>query len=256
MCGIAGFVAEGWGDAPSLESLRLMVDIQRHRGPDDAGVEVINENNPVVAFGHCRLAIIDTSPSGHQPMLDIESGCWITYNGEIYNYRELRQELKGLGHSFRTKTDTEVLLKAYIAWGSDCVHRLRGIFAFSIWDPIKHLLFCARDQVGVKPFYYFQSNRTLLFASEVRGLLASGMVPRKIDFSGLRSYLAYGSVQDPLTMVSGVCSLLPGHSLTWQNGNISISCYWQLPGAEMVRPKPQPDMLDEVYNDLESAIHC
>ena len=132
MCGIAGFIGAGKANLSRREHLGHMIDAQRHCGPDDIGVEIVHGNNPAVVFGHCRLAIIDTSPAGHQPMLDLESGCWITYNGEIYNYRELREELKEAGYKFHTKTDTEVLLKAYVAWGSDCVYHLRGIFAFAL----------------------------------------------------------------------------------------------------------------------------
>ena len=135
MCGIAGIVSTDLAVETIVPKTRAMTDVQRHRGPDDMGLEQICRADPAVVFGHRRLAIIDLTPAGHQPMHDPVTGAWITFNGEIYNYRELRRELEQCGQQFATQCDTEVILKAYARWGSDCVSRLRGIFAFAIWDP-------------------------------------------------------------------------------------------------------------------------
>src|ERR1044071_355806 len=227
MCGIAGLVSTRGTAKEFVAAARSMTDAQRHRGPDGDGVEVLSEQSPAVVFGHRRLAIIDLSAAGREPMRDAETGNWLTFNGEIYNFRELRAELEGLGHAFQTRTDAEVILKAYARWGEACVERLRGIFAFAIWggDGGNQKLFVARDQLGVKPLYYRQNDESLLFASEVRALLASGLVGRRLDLKGLHSFLAYGSVQEPLTMVRGVQSLPPGHHLVWQDGRATDKRY-------------------------------
>jgi asparagine synthase (glutamine-hydrolysing) len=199
-----------------------------HRGPDDEGIEVLS-NEPNVVFGHRRLAIIDTSRAGHQPMADTESGCWIAYNGELYNFRELRRELVSLGHTFRSQCDTEVLLKAYVQWGTDCAEKLRGIFAFAVWDPRQNQLLLARDQLGVKPLYYARVGKGIVFASEVRALLASGVVRPRVSWLGARSYLESGSVQDPLTLVKEVISVRPGRTILWHDGRVEERVYWRLP---------------------------
>ena len=169
--------------------------------------------------------------------------------------------MESYGHIFRTRTDTEVILKAYAHWGTKCVHHLRGIFAFAIWQTEKQQsdhpvtkLFLARDQLGVKPLYYWKNDHTLLFASEVRALLASGLVARKLDQAGLRSYLAYGSVQDPFTLVEGVESLLPGHTLTWKDGRTSVERYWQLPDPKQASTNGSSDTYEQVRERLDEAI--
>lgn len=254
MCGIAGLVSYQDHGQAIKEVIQRMTNAQRHRGPDDAGLEVLVPLKPTVVFGHRRLAIIDLSPAGHQPMCDPETGNWVTFNGEIYNYREVRRELQKLGQVFHSQTDTEVILKAYAAWGRASVRHLRGIFAFGIWDQRASRLFLARDQLGVKPLYFWQSHSLLLFASEVRALLASELVPRRLDLQGLRSYLAYGSLQEPLTLVQGVRSLLPGHTLVWQNGKSQIERYWQLPSPQSVASQTPANVLEEVAGHLAEAV--
>lgn len=229
MCAIAGLVTPTPLEDAHCRLVAAMADAQSHRGPDDAGLEAVATCSPAAVFGHRRLAIIDLSAAGHQPMFDPESGNWITFNGEIYNYRQLREELSRRGANFQTQTDTEVILKAYDEWGPHCSQRLRGIFAFALWDAHQQALFLARDQLGVKPLYYWHDDGTLLFASEVRALLASGMVPRCANLRGLRGYLAYGSVQEPYTLIENVYSLLPGHTLIWRDGDLQFNRYWQLP---------------------------
>ena len=183
---------------------------QRHRGPDDQGTWRLRFESGEVSLGNTRLAIIDTSRAGHQPMLDPETGNCITYNGETYNFKELSVDLRV--HPW-SKTDTEVVLHAYGKLGTACFAQLRGMFALAIWDHAKRELVLARDRSGIKPLYYYLSDRLLVFASELRALLATGLIPRKLDRSGLDSYLATGSVTAPLTMVEGVRQLLPGHFL-------------------------------------------
>ena len=164
-----------------------------------------------MVLGNTRLAIIDTSPAGHQPMNDPETGNWITYNGETYNFKDLRREI-GSG-PWSSNTDTEVVLRAYNKWGVDAFRRMRGMFALAIWDKAKQQLVLARDPLGIKPLYYFVAKDRLLFASELRALLASGLTPRRLSAAGVDSYLATGSVESPLTIVDGIKQLLPGHYL-------------------------------------------
>lgn len=234
MCGIAGLVSVGRQAESELFRVEAAVYSQRHRGPDDSGLEIVNNSAPAVILGHRRLAIIDLSRAGRQPMRDEETGNWITFNGEIYNFRQLRHDLRSAGVNFRTETDTEVILRAFATWGDASINRLRGIFAFGLWDAARQRLLLVRDQLGVKPLYYWSDGGDLMFASEVRALLTTELVPRHLDVSGLRSYLAFGSVQEPLTLIRGVRSLLPGHFLTWKNGKTESHKYWQLPEARAV----------------------
>jgi asparagine synthase (glutamine-hydrolysing) len=201
MCSISGFLGSG-----AREAVVRMNDAQRHRGPDDHGLAQCG----TIVLGNTRLAIIDPSAAGHQPMNDPETGNWITYNGETYNFKELRRELGG---EWASNTDTEVVLHAYGKWGVDAFRRLRGMFAFALWDERQKRLLLVRDPLGIKPLYYYVAKDRLVFASELRALLASGFVPRKLSAAGLDSYLANGSVAAPLTIVDGVRQLLPGHYL-------------------------------------------
>ncbi|MGB6477194.1 MAG: asparagine synthase (glutamine-hydrolyzing), partial [Candidatus Sulfotelmatobacter sp.] len=202
-----------------------------HRGPDDSGTVIVRDSVPEpveIGLGNRRLAILDLSPLGHQPMHDPETGNWIVYNGEIYNFRDVRRELEQAGTKFTSHSDTEVLLKAYARWGESCLAKFRGMFAFALWDARQHHLFLARDPMGIKPLYYAQSGAYFLFASEVRTLLGTGLIPRRLDQAGVLNYLAFGSACDPLTLVEGIHALPAGHSLTWQSGTICQSRYWDL----------------------------
>ncbi len=200
-----------------------------HRGPDDADTVVIDcacAPPSYIGFAHTRLSIIDLSPLGRQPMQDPSTGNWIVYNGEIYNFRELRRDLEVAGSEFCSHSDTEVILAAYRVWGEDCLTRLRGMFAFALWDAQRKRLLLARDPMGIKPLYYYQSETNFLFASEVRTLLQTELVPRKVDSTGALSYLAFGSVCEPWTMVEGVRAVPPGHVLTLEQGSASLREYW------------------------------
>ncbi|MGO9405451.1 MAG: asparagine synthase (glutamine-hydrolyzing) [Terriglobales bacterium] len=227
MCGIVGILARKTPISPAV--LEQATASLAHRGPDDSGTVLLKEIRPEqlqIGFGHRRLAILDLSPLGHQPMQDPVTGNWIVYNGEIYNFRELRQELEAAGAQFRSHSDTEVILAAYRVWGESCLTRLGGMFALALWDAPRKRLLLARDPMGIKPLYYHQSEQTFIFASEVRTLLRTGLVPRKADSTGILSYLAFGSVYEPWTMVEGVRAVPPGHVLTVENGAVSIREYW------------------------------
>jgi asparagine synthase (glutamine-hydrolysing) len=225
MCGIAGYVAAG---SPSPDILVRAERALVHRGPDDGGMVRLpfTESTGEVGLAARRLAILDLSPSGHQPMTDPDSGNWIAYNGEIYNFGEIRKKLESEGVRFSGTGDTEVILKAYGRWGRRCLQEFRGMFAFAIWDKAEQALFVARDRLGIKPLYYYANGGRFYFASEVRALLATGVVPRNISVAGLMNYVSFGSVYDPDTLIDGVSSLPPGSYLVWKNGTFEISEYW------------------------------
>lgn len=224
MCGICGY----FGEPLNTDSLSMLSALS-HRGPDDVGTysEPLSDGE-VLWFGHRRLSILDLSSAGHQPMQSTDGRLVICYNGEIYNYREIRQELQNHGYEFRSRSDTEVILAAWDLWGESSIERLRGMFAFAIWDKSQRVLWLARDRLGEKPLYYTLINNRFLFSSEIRSLLESGVIERRIDSDGLDSYLAFGSVTQPYTLVKNVKSLEPGHFLRFQNRNINIREYWSL----------------------------
>lgn len=214
MCGIAGIIGNGVTEVEAR--LARMSNALVHRGPDDEGVAVWPEDGrtPFTGFAHRRLSIIDLSAAGHQPMSTSDGRFSIIYNGEIYNYRELRRELQAEGVSFVSHTDTEVLLQLYARRGADCLRWLRGMFAFAVRDNETGEIFIARDHLGIKPLYYFHTDQTFTFASELRALLESGLMPRRLSTRGLTSYLQSGSVASPGTMIEGVALLQAGHYLT------------------------------------------
>jgi len=192
MCGIFGILANNSSISPKL--LEQATDSLAHRGPDDRGTVVIQSNTTPrleVGLGSRRLAILDLSPLGHQPMQDAETGNWIVFNGEIYNFRELRTRLQGEGVRVDSQSDTEVLLKAYGRWGEKCLGELRGMFAFAIWDAQRTRLLLGRDPMGIKPLYYCSAGQYFLFASELRTLLGTGLIPRRLDPAGLVNYLNF-----------------------------------------------------------------
>ena len=223
-----------------------MLNTMAHRGPDGRGALKVSEN---LFLGHVRLSIIAPTAEGAQPMENPSTGDVITYNGEIYNYRELRAELTAKGCCFTTASDTEVLLKAYELWGRDCLEHLDGIYAFAIWDASRHRLFAARDRMGVKPFYYYLINNKdkggVMFASEVRALLSSGLVPKRISANGVASLLSHGSVQEPFTVVEGVRSLAAGG---WMEAGDGIEIH------DAPKWEPQPRAVDEIRHELEASV--
>lgn len=220
MCGIAGIV----GAVPDPAVIERMVDRLRHRGPDDRGVWRCEDAH----LGHARLAILDLSSAGHQPM--VGGQLVITYNGEVYNFRELRRQLPG---PFRSDCDTEVVLALYAEEGDRCLHRLRGMFAFAVWDARRHRLFAARDRLGIKPLYYREIAGGLAFASEIKALLELGRPP--VDASALRDYLTYRYIPAPKTVYDGIRELPPGHTLVWEAGRgLEIARWWEPSAAVAV----------------------
>jgi asparagine synthase (glutamine-hydrolysing) len=225
MCGIAGIFAQTEDRRIEQRILSMQVAL-RHRGPDDRGIYLSDDR--IVALAHTRLAIIDLSPTGHQPMSADNGRFWITFNGEIYNFRELRRSLEEEGERFNSQTDTEVILKLYQRFGNDCVNHLRGMFAFAIWDNLAKTCFIARDPLGIKPLYYWQSGNTLVIASELRAILASKLPSINLNPDGLYGYLTTGSVPEPNTLIQGIQCLEAGHWLNWQSGDLHKHQYWQI----------------------------
>lgn len=230
MCGIAGILGSGRTvRRPILEKIANSLE---HRGPDNKGIETISvdqSQDRILGLVHRRLSIIDLSEAAHQPMHDPETGNWIVFNGEIYNYREIREVLVGDGHRFKTNSDTEVILTSYAKWGEDCLSKLRGMFAFALWCAREKKLFLAIDRVGIKPLYFCKGESgAFVFSSEVRALLHSGVVEREIEPLAIDSFLSYGAIQAPLTMIKGVYSLRPAHYLTYsqRSGDIDVTQYW------------------------------
>lgn len=225
MCGIAGILSSvPLNDAQP--ALSQMLSALRHRGPDDAGTHLTPGRN--AALAHARLSILDLGPAGHQPMSTPDGRFTIVFNGEIYNFQELRRELEARGTVFRSNSDTEVILRSFEMHGSACVEKLRGMFAFALWDERERSCLIARDSFGIKPLYLAVSAGRLVFASEVRALLASGLVPCDLDARGLHGFFRTGSVPEPLTLLRSVRCLEAGHFAVWRAGRLETTSYWQL----------------------------
>lgn len=229
MCGIVGIFDTTGGGEIDRSLLGRMNESQFHRGPDEGGLHV----EPGLGFGHRRLSIIDLS-SGRQPLFNRDRTVAVTYNGEIYNFQELRRELEGLGYRFETHCDTEVIVYAWEAWGEACVERFRGMFAFAVWDRPRQTLFLARDRLGIKPLYYARlANGQFIFSSELKALLLHPALPRRIDPTAVEDYFAYGYVPDPKTIYRDVQKLAPGCRLTLRRGEPAPlpQAYWEVPFA-------------------------
>src|SRR5215471_7162603 len=232
MCGIAGLI-----DSNAEARIGAMLETIEHRGRDDEGVWTsasINELGQRACLGHRRLSIIDTSSAGHQPMISHERFV-VVLNGEIYNYRELREELTGRGHQFRTHTDTEVLLSAWAEWGTDCLDRLNGMFAFALWDDKERSLYLVRDRVGVKPLYYLSQKPdreggqpTIAFASEIKSILASGLIKPELNHESLHQFLTFLWVPDPNTLFREIKTVPPGSLVEWRNGEVTRRQWWDV----------------------------
>lgn len=255
MCGIAGIFQGNSSAASDLdEAMERMLRAIGHRGPDDRGHVVVpaEGGRAQLLLGNTRLAILDPSGAGHQPMHDATTGNWIVLNGEIYNHLEVREALRDRVERWDSGTDTETILRAYAAWGLDCLGRLRGMFAFALWDAAAGALFCARDRLGIKPFYYYQGRGAVLFASEVRSLLASGLVPRRVDRAGVEGFVRFGSVPEPLTLVEGVGSLPAGSWMRIRGGDIEqVQAYWRPEPARAYTEEKSPR---KVREQLERAV--
>ncbi|MBS3029904.1 MAG: asparagine synthase (glutamine-hydrolyzing) [Dolichospermum sp. DET50] len=226
MCGIAGIINLNPNNGNLEAKIKKMQTALQHRGPDDAGIYISTDKQ--TALAHTRLSILDLSPAGHQPMSTSDGRYLITFNGEIYNFQELRENLISQGEKFYSQTDTEVILKLYQRMGSDCVQHLRGMFAFAIWDDLEKTCFLARDHLAIKPLYYWQSGSNLVFASELRAVLASGLPAINMSVEGLYGYLTTGSVPEPYTLIADIHGLAAGNWLFWENGNTTKKQYWQI----------------------------
>lgn len=256
MCGISGLANCG-----DQETLRRMTSVQAHRGPDDSGLwERRFPDGSYIGLGSRRLAIIDLSANGHMPMCNEDGSVWITYNGEIYNFAELRRELQSKGHRFASNTDTEVVIHLYEEEGPDCVKRLNGMFAFAVCDLRSGIptLFLARDHFGVKPFYYFHQGRRFAFGSEIKALLEVPGIEAELDAESLHQYLTFLWVPDPKTMFRGIYKLPAGHYALFHDGQLSISKYWDLtfPAADVPYRRSEEDLAEEIRQRFRSSVRA
>jgi asparagine synthase (glutamine-hydrolysing) len=251
MCGIAGFVNTD-GTPADTRLIHRMTDIIAHRGPDADGFYVKGQ----VAIGHRRLSIIDLTTGG-QPMSNEDDSLWITYNGEIFNHANVRPELEAAGHRYKSHCDTETCIHAYEQWGAESVTRYRGMFAYAIWNQNKRQLFCVRDRLGIKPFYYFWDGRLFAFASEIKVLLEHPDIRTEFNDSLLPEYLAFGYVSGEETLFTGIRKLMPGHTLTLTCGerpSIDIRQYWDAPCPTQFEDRSDQEWISECRSRLEEVV--
>ncbi len=258
MCGIAGLIA-----TDPQARIGAMMEAIAHRGRDGEGVwasGLVDDEGRRACLGHRRLAIIDTSDAGLQPMASADGRRIVTFNGEIYNYRELRRELKAKGHVFRTETDTEVLLAAFAEWGEGALARLNGMFAFALWDGEEQTLLLARDRLGIKPLYYSVARgrngagESLVFASEVKAILASGLVARALDVEGLHQQLTFLWTPDPHTLFRDVWKVPPGHLLKWRGGELTLREWWDVSFDEIEEGRSEEWWREQVLETLDRVV--
>jgi asparagine synthase (glutamine-hydrolysing) len=270
MCGVCGEI--DFNNGVKDGAIRRMCKTLTHRGPDDEGIIFVKGNqylemkNPSeflpeqgnfeVALGHRRLSIIDLSYTGHQPMCNEDERIWIVFNGEIYNFQELRQRLEGKGHRFKSKSDTEVILHGYEEWGVECLNHFRGMFAFAIWDSKLQRLFMARDRLGKKPLVYFSQNGRFAFASEIKALLQLPNIERKVNDIAIHHYLTYQYVPSPDTIFEGIKKLPPAHYLLYdRDGSLKIERYWKLNFDENLRTESDiKELEDRIRTELEESV--
>lgn len=289
MCGIAGILSFH-NQKVRFENIELMTQHMRHRGPDDEGLVFFSQDgtatlyggkdtpgsiyrrklpylparpfngnypdNTILALGHRRLSIIDLSDAGHQPMCTEDGRYWITYNGEIYNYRELRPELEKEGDVFVSNSDTEIILKAYRRWGHNCLKRFNGMWAFAIWDNIERQLFCSRDRIGIKPFYYYRTNDYFLFASDIKTLIASTLYQAEINYEGLWHNLSFSIAPRPMTCFKDVFALEQSHWMTLdaRNGITRKERFWDIPIGTQDQTMTEPEAIELLEYELSKAI--
>jgi asparagine synthase (glutamine-hydrolysing) len=247
MCGIVGVVRSPALAPQDRDAVEAMTASLRHRGPDGSGIL----ERPGALLGHTRLAIVDLSDQASQPMIREEGDAAITYNGEVYNHLDLRRELEGLGHSFRSRSDTEVVLEGWRAWGEDLPRRLNGMFAFGVWDTRARTLLLARDRYGQKPLYYTRTpDGGLIFASELRALLAHPDVPRRLDRLAVAKYLAFDYLPGAATAIAGVYKLRPGEALLWEDGRVRTWRYFRSSyGGARITPREASHQLWQLLGD-------
>ncbi len=253
MCGIAGILS--YGGPVDADALARMGERLRHRGPDDAGyhLSAAVERGPQVGLAFRRLSIIDLA-GGHQPMCNEDGSVWVVFNGEIYNFQDLRHDLEAKGHRFRSRSDSETLVHLWEEEGPDCVARLNGMFAFAIWDARQRQIFLARDRMGKKPLYWADTGRELLFASELKALLQHPSCPREIDGQALTRYLAYEYVPSPGCIFGGVRKLAAAHTLLWKRGQITLRRYWDMRFEHHGKRRSEQEYADELRSRLRDAV--
>lgn len=248
MCGICGFFGDHTGISSKV--LDRMNQTLIRRGPDEGGLFI----EPGVGLAMRRLSIIDLA-GGRQPIKNEDGSVWTVFNGEIYNYRELRTDLVKRGHQFQTHTDTEVIVHLYEEYGDDLVHHLRGMFVFSLWDTRRKRGLLVRDRLGIKPLFYAKIDNTLLFGSELKALLASDLIRREIDYQALDAFFAYTYIPAPLTIYRNVFKLEPGHLLTYEAGNIEKRCYWDIDFSNNDSQAENRDWLELFQQSIEEAVN-
>ena len=248
MCGIAGIVSSDRTERIEESLVHQMCEAIVHRGPDDEGL-LARQN---VGLGMRRLSIIDLS-GGHQPIFNEDRSAWIVFNGEIYNFPELRPELEARGHHFSTHTDTETIVHLYEDMGAECVQKLRGMFAFALWDDRRQSLLIARDRLGKKPLHYALHNGKLHFASEIKSILSVAPELAQVNRAALMQYMYLGYVPDPATAFSRIHKLPPGHLLEFQRGEVRVRKYWDLPEYGTHKPMSEEECLEEMEARLAEA---
>ena len=259
MCGIAGFfTGSGVGADPARNQriVRAMTDVISHRGPDDDGFHLATHGASHIALGHRRLSIIDVSSHGHQPMFNETGELAIVYNGEIYNHADLRPGLEAAGHIYGSHCDTETILHAYEQFGPDCVKQFRGMFSFALWDARTGTLVCARDRLGIKPFYYYFDGQLFIFGSEIKALLEHPALSARLDPAQLPEYLAFGYLSGEQTLFQGIRKLMPGHTLSLSSRNFhpEIRCYWELPKTQTPQERSDAEWIRDCRQRLEEAV--
>lgn len=249
MCGICGIVYKDKDKYINADILHKMCNTLKHRGPNDSGIYI--DTN--LGLGQTRLSIIDLSSNGHQPMSNEDGTIWISFNGEIYNFQELKKDLLGRGHCFKSNTDTETIIHLYEEYGVDCVGYLRGMYAFALWDSKKNELFLVRDRIGKKPLYYALLDQGLVFGSEMKAILANGDIKPSVNFDALYYYNTFGLIPSPLTAFEKINKLPPAHYLVYRNGDIHVKRYWDLDYTEKIHVKSEENLLEIIREELDEA---
>ncbi|MHC4269622.1 MAG: asparagine synthase (glutamine-hydrolyzing), partial [Planctomycetota bacterium] len=248
MCGISG-ASFNLIEKNQQTILHAMCSVLKHRGPDDEGIYFDN----FMGLTHTRLSIIDLSEHGHQPMHSDDKNYIIVFNGEIYNFPELKKNLQKAGYIFNTKTDTEVLLNSYIEYGVECLQMIRGMFAFGIWDRLKKELFLCRDRIGKKPLYYYYDGENIAFASEIKSILQIPGIKREIDATSIIDYLKYLYIPHPKSIYKNIYKLEPGHFLVYKDGRITIKQYWDIDFSEPLQDN-KSDIADQLLSLIQESV--
>jgi asparagine synthase (glutamine-hydrolysing) len=254
VCGIVGFVSRAEFNS-LITTLDRATSSLAHRGPDDSGL--FSDESSGVGLGHQRLSVIDLSEAGHQPMSSEDGSVHIIYNGEVYNFREVRRTLEKDGYYFRSSTDTEVILNAYLKWGIECLQYFIGMFSLAIWDGRKRCLYLARDRLGIKPLYYYYVKETFLFASELKALMAFQNFEKNVDPDAIPLFLHYQYIPSPKTIFKHAYKLLPGHYLRYDGQDLKVHSYWRISGeprTELLIPEDETELLQELDDRISQAV--